>query len=539
MSLGVSELQSSPGSVGFPAGRFFYSNLRTQETLTTIRYGIEARKGLVLIVGAAGTGKTTLLHKIAAESSANVNYIVESDPRVTFSEVLRLMLRGLGVESAGADELSMVRSCQHELRVRLEKCQIVALIFDNAHHLSEQTLRHVIKNFLGASAADPDATLVQLVLAGRPELKVKLSEAALFPLRRRTPIVCELEPLNSQEIGSFIDHGLRSNDYAGELFDTRAIKRIALYTRGNPRSINVLCERAAQLADQSHSTLISAELIDEVARDLGFRENAFVTDPINIDKNFEKPDPIEPSARRFHSPEDYMEVVVGRTFLDYDAGDERQSVYRPAKRKTAWVSVMLFLIAISSTAALMSTGTARDSLAYWSAMLNKMATPLRPQASVNGSESASESITAAGSLEPLTTPAVLSPPSDPYLTGNATQAASETSPPETSLEPLTGNNGTEDSLNHDAKSQPRVPDPSNEGRRAPLKVSSNQSNRDLQEQIIKAIENRAIIGVEVSVVRGTAFLDGRVATERQRRAAERAAHSVDQVSRVRNRIVVD
>ena len=533
MNRGVSELQSSRAFVGFPAGRFFYSNLRIQETLTTVRYGIEARKGLVLIIGAAGIGKTVLLHKVATESSANVSCIVESDPRVTFNEILRLMLRSLNIESAGADELSMVRSCQLELRVRLEKCQIVALIFDNAHHLSEQTLRHVIKNFLGGSAADPDGTLLQLVLAGRPELKAKLSEAALFPLKRRTPVVCELEPLNSQEIGSYIGHGQRANDHAEEIFDARAVKRIALYTKGNPRSINALCERASQLADESGTTVVSAELIDVVARDLGFHESAFGAENINnIEKNFQKPDPIEPSARRFHSPEDYMEVVVGRTFMDYNSADVPQGSYRPAKRRTAWVSMMLFLIAISATGAWMSAERARDSLAYWSAMLNDMTARLQPAASVNGSsEIASAPMTAADSIEPLPTPAVLAPPSEPYRTGTAPEAATESS-----LEPLTLSNGTESSLTRDAKSQPRVPSPVNEERRAPTEVSSN---RDLQAQIIRAIENRAIVGVEVSVVRGTAFLDGRVATERQRRAAERAAHSVDKVSRVRNRIVVD
>jgi len=534
MSRAVSEMQSSPSFAGFPAGRFFYSNLRIQETLTTVRYGIEARKGVVLIIGEAGIGKTTLLHKVATESSANVTSVVESDPRVTFNEILRLMLRSLGIASAGADELSMVRSCQLELRVRLEKCEIVALILDNAHHLSEQTLRHVIKNFLGGSAADPDGTLLQLVLAGRPELKAKLSEAALFPLRRRTPVVCEIEPISSQEIGSYIEQGLRANDHAEKIFDARAVKRIALYTKGNPRSINTLCERAVQLAEEFNST-VSAESIDRVARDLGFHESTFVGENINIERNFAKPDPIEPSARRFHSPEDYMEVVVGRTFLDYNSADVPQDSYRPAKRRTAWVSMMLFLIAISATGAWISTESARDSLAYLTAMLNGMTARLQPGASVNGSsEIASEPLTAAESIEPLPTPAVLAPPSEPYRTGAAPEA-----PTESSLEPLTLSNTTESSLTRDAKSQARVPSPVNEERRAPTEASTNQPNRDLQAQIIKAIENRAIVGVEVSVVRGTAFLDGRVATERQRRAAERAAHSVGQVSRVRNRIVVD
>jgi osmotically-inducible protein OsmY len=80
--------------------------------------------------------------------------------------------------------------------------------------------------------------------------------------------------------------------------------------------------------------------------------------------------------------------------------------------------------------------------------------------------------------------------------------------------------------------------PENQHRPAPRIENSRQHNQQLKSQIAKAIESRAIIGVEVSVVQGTAFLDGHVATERQRRAAERAARSVAGVERVRNRIAI-
>ena len=532
MSLGLSELQSSSAFDGFPAGRFFYSNLRIQETLTTIRYGIEARKGLILIVGEAGVGKTALLHKVAAGLSANVTSIVESDPRVDFTEVLRLMLHSLGVESSGADEQALVHSCQRELRARLEKCQIVALMFDNAHHLSEQTLRHVIKNFLAGSAEDPDGTLLQLVLAGRPELKNNLAQAALLPLRRRTPILCEIQPLNSQEIGPYIETGLRSNDQAEELFDARAVKRIALYTGGNPRAVNAICERAVHIADGPAGPVIDANLIDEIARGLNFRESAFVSETASSAEKFETPDETDQSERLHFAPsEDYTEVV-GRTFLDFDKRGPRQGSLRPAKRRTAWVSVMLFLIVLGGAGAWVGPETARNSLTSWSVMLNGIiARWQEPQSRAGESEIVPESSAEISPREPLPPPAVNSSSLESDQAGSAVSS-------ETLLEPLTGNNGAENTLTRDAKSQPTLPSAPNQERRAPPRVGANHRNHDLQLEIIKAIANRAIIGVEVSVVGGTTYLDGRVATERQRRAAERAAHSVAGVGRVRNRISV-
>ena len=111
MNRGLSTLQSSSVFEGAVAGDFFHSTLRIQELLTTIRYGIEARKGVVVITGEPGVGKTTLLYKVAAESSANVACVVESDPRVSFTEVVRLLLDSLGSESPDADEQAMVRVC--------------------------------------------------------------------------------------------------------------------------------------------------------------------------------------------------------------------------------------------------------------------------------------------------------------------------------------------------------------------------------------------------------------------------------------------
>jgi type II secretory pathway predicted ATPase ExeA len=551
MSRGLTGLQPSSTFGEFRPDGSFYRNLRIQETLTTIRYGIEARKGVVLIVGEPGIGKTTLLQKVATELSASVTSIVEVDPRVSFADVLELILDHLAVEHSGADEQTLLLTCQRELRARLRKSQIVALMFDNADHLSEQTLRHVVKHFLGGTAEDPDGTLLQLVLAGRPELKIKLSQAALLPLRGRTPIVCDIEPLNSEEIGPYIGHYLRSNNRREDFFDTRAVKRIALYTKGNPRSINAICERAQDIGALS-GTVVNAELIDEIARDLSLHDTPPVRETsARFDQKFERSEPIYSARPQFAPVDNYTNVLeaVSQTFADYDDDEPWVPLKKPTKRKAGWLLVMLLLLVLGGAAAWTGPETVRDSLDYWSGRLSKTIADLqKPQTRASESQAALESLVKAEPYAPiapadipapreaLPVPADIPPPLDPEPASNVPQASTETS-----LELLRSKNRIDDPVAGDAKAQPEVPSVSNQKPRAPLPASLKEepSRKDLQLQVIKAIANRAIIGVEVSVDGGIVYLNGRVPTERQRRAAERAARTVSDDLQVYNRIVVD
>ena len=524
-----SSSQQSSRSDGFAARDFFYSNLRIQEALTTIRYGIEARKGLIVITGDAGTGKTTLLHKIAATLPANVTCIVESDPRMSFPDVLRLVLRNFDMDAAGESEAAMVRNCKLQLRSRLERCQIVTLFLDDAQHLPDRTLRHIMQNFLGGSAEDPDGTLLQLVLAGRPQLKTKLSQAALIPLRRRRPMVCELHPLISAEVGSYIEQGLTSNDRPADLFDERAVKRIALYSRGNPRAVNSLCDRALQLSGAAGA--ITAELIEGAAGSLDLGQSDIASER-TAEKYFETADESD-DVSAFH-----FAGTAGPTFPSYPRGEQRRRWLPRGERKTSWLPMLSILIVVVSGAALIRTDGALNLLAHWGQTLKQIAIPPRP----SQTEVAEVKMPQETRMEKLVEPDTLVPlpgPDHPAVTHNEEPPANI---------PPTLSTTTTDALSADApenyraknlgKSAPPVTPRRNGDRRVPLKEAPKQQTQDLQTQIAKAIENRAIMGVEVSVVRGTAYLDGHVATERQRRAAERAARSVVGVERVQNRIAI-
>jgi type II secretory pathway predicted ATPase ExeA len=528
--------QASLPSGGFAANGFFYSNLHIQETLTTIRYGIEARKGLIVITGETGIGKTTLLHKIAADLAANVTCIVEANPRITFPDVLRLILGNLDIDPAGEDESAMVRSCKLHLRSRLERCQIVTLFFDDAHHLPDRTLRHVIQNFLAGSAEDPDGTLLQLVLAGRWELRNKLSQAALIPLRRRKPMVCNLHPLTSGEVGSYIEQGLISNDRPADLFDARAVKRIALYSKGNPRAVNALCDRALQLAGPTSA--ITAESIEGAAGELKFGRSGNA-DEATAAHYFEKPDEGDhPAAFQFASGR--FTEAAAPIFPSYPEEERRRNWLPRGEHMTSWVRTLSILIVLVGATAMIRTDSALNLLVHWAQILKTSALPLQSSRRPEVEEQTAprpEKMVEPDTLVPL--PGPDRPAITQYDEPPAIVAAPAVPSPSAPVTDPASSAATEnDAPGSLAKTAPLVAPRQNGVRRAPLKEEPKQQSQSLQTQIARAIENRAIMGVEVSVVRGTAYLDGHVATERQRRAAERAARSVVGVERVQNRIAI-
>ena len=253
---------------GLPGERFFFSSLQQREVVATLRYGIEARKGLILCTGDAGTGKSTLLHKLERELGADITCLVIADPYLSFGEIVRRLLRSLHAPSETESELAALDRCQELLRGQLATGRITALAFDDAHHLRDEILEKLLQNIIGRGDGERDRNLAQVVLIGRPELKERLFQPPLRSLGSLVAVECRLQPLNEQEIVDYIRQRLRAADLPEELFEHEALARIAHYSGGNFRQANALCERAIRTAQSSSRTQISSEIVDGAAKDL-------------------------------------------------------------------------------------------------------------------------------------------------------------------------------------------------------------------------------------------------------------------------------
>jgi general secretion pathway protein A len=257
-----------------PDPRFSYTNSLYREAFASLRYGIETRKGFIVITGEAGTGKTTLLRRLMRSVEATVHTAFIFNTHLDFTELLRLLLNELGVVTSARDRLTLMALLNDYLIEQLHKDHIVSLLVDEAQDLSDEMLEELR---LLSNLETDRAKLIQIVLMGQPELERKLDQPELRQLKQRVAVRCRLAPLRSDEVAPYINSRLQTVGYTGrELFDLGSVEKVALYSKGIPRLINVICDNALLIAYATSQTKTSAKIVDEVARDLQLVERSQV-----------------------------------------------------------------------------------------------------------------------------------------------------------------------------------------------------------------------------------------------------------------------
>ena len=259
-----------------PDPRFFYNNSVYREAFASLRHGIEARKGFVLITGEVGTGKTTLLKVFMRSAESTIHTAFIFNPKLNLTELLRAILNDLEIaHDMSEGRASLLDKLNYYLIEQLKKGEIVALLVDEAQNLSDELLEEL--RLLSNLETTRDK-LLQIVLMGQPELEEKLEHPELRQLKQRIALRCRLAPLKSGEVNQYIDSRLNAVGYEGkELFSIGALEKIILYSKGIPRLINMICDNALLITYAASKKKVSAEVIDEVTRDLQLRVPAQFT----------------------------------------------------------------------------------------------------------------------------------------------------------------------------------------------------------------------------------------------------------------------
>lgn len=506
--------QSSPFD-DLPSFGFFYSNLANREVLAALRYGIEARKGLLLFTGEAGTGKSAILHELARASNAQFVLIHISDPRLRLKDLLALILETLDVEVQGEDEPARIRSCQAALRSGLEADRIVALALDDAQDLADDIVESLTRHFLGQGFA-PENNLLQIILAGRPELRERLMRPPLRSLPTQVEIACRLTPLAAKDVGRYIRHRLAAADRSATMFDDEAIALIAEYSEGRPGMVNAICRHALEWAHSSSGGEIPLDTVVRAARELEIEK----TGGEAVTAGAARQAGMYDEAR---GP--YPVIVASAGFSDFAASKTVRRSSSLVRANGRRVSAWLVLTFVTALAAWLDGVPVLSYGRNLSERLGEIA-GLNPQIPEAGSSSsnlplAQDDSRAIATEQPSSNASIATQPGAPGDHSAKTLESSEKPPAEsrasTSAPPA-----------RSSRDQARQSEP-----------TEKQHKRDLAKAVSRAIENRAILGVNVSASGSMVYLDGRVPTPAQKDAAERAARSVPDVGGVRNRIAVE
>jgi general secretion pathway protein A len=265
----------SPFSVT-PDPRFFYTNPTYLEVDASLRYGIRARKGFIVVTGEVGTGKTTLLRKLLRSFETTVRSVFIFNTHLSFPELLQVALHDLGLASKDLSKVRMLEELNGYLIKQLEEGHTVAMLIDEAQNLSAEALEDLR---LLSNLETDQQKLLQIVLMGQPELDAKLDQPALRQLRQRVVIHSRLGPLKNEEVSSYIDFRLRMAGYEGRaLFHREAVQQIAFYSKGIPRLVNIICDNALLIAYAESRKIVSVDIIKQAARDLRIGSEVQVTD---------------------------------------------------------------------------------------------------------------------------------------------------------------------------------------------------------------------------------------------------------------------
>jgi TonB family protein len=249
-----------------PDPRYVYLSRTHREALASLFYGIDAGRGFLALIAEPGMGKTTLLFHLLERLRGSARTAFLFQTQCDSRELLRYLLADLEIDTGEKNLAWMHEQLKRVLIGAASAGKRFVVFIDEAQNLSDSALETVrlLSNF-----ETPRSKLMQIVLAGQPQLADKLTRPELHQLCQRISILSRLGPLTRTETSAYIDHRLHTAGYNGDhLFTPEALVMIAAWSEGVPRKINNLCFSALTLGYALGQKEIDSSVVREAVNDL-------------------------------------------------------------------------------------------------------------------------------------------------------------------------------------------------------------------------------------------------------------------------------
>ena len=245
-----------------PDPTYLYLSRTHHEALAALLEGIKADRGFMALIAEPGMGKTTILYRLMEELQGSARTVFLFQTQCDSREFFRYLLSELGIKTPRMGLVSMHKKLNEVLFSEMLAGKRFVIVVDEAQNLEGPVLETIR---LLSDFETPHAKLLEIVIAGQPQLAEKLAQPGLSQLRQRIAILRRLEPLSAQETACYIEHRLKVGGYSGVLlFAPDALSLIAAQSQGIPREINNICFHALSLGETRGCQTISSEIVQEV-----------------------------------------------------------------------------------------------------------------------------------------------------------------------------------------------------------------------------------------------------------------------------------
>lgn len=254
---------------------FFFSSKCHHEAISNLMYGIEHRKGILVVTGEVGTGKTTLCRKLLKHADKKTKFALILNPNFSEIELLQMIIHDLGIRTREKNKFALMNILNKFLIKQSNKGRNVVIVIDEAQNLDVNQLEQIR---LLSNLETEKEKLLQIILVGQPELHDKLQLPELRQLRQRISVHFSIHPLEKMDIKDYIYHRITKvmrNPFSirNIIFTDQAIDIIYRYTEGSPRTINILCDRALLAGFVAETYSIDEKIIENCAKEVLYCEH--------------------------------------------------------------------------------------------------------------------------------------------------------------------------------------------------------------------------------------------------------------------------